>query len=195
VSAVVNSDLARFIEGHHPRSVFEAALGTRDAPKGWHRRPGRDLALRRHAAAAHARLRADHGEAAERRLLMLENPALAGTTFITPALFAGLQAILPGRSRPTTAIRRTRCASSSKARRLHRGRRRAPSRSSGRLRRHRRLGVARPRQRGPGAGGGGWTAWTRAFANLFGAHFREDYPEEKQRAARPQERELPVIPL
>jgi len=24
-----------------------------------------------------------------------------------------------------------------------------------------------------------------AFANLFGAHFREDYPEEKQRAARP----------
>ncbi|HEX9193863.1 MAG TPA: gentisate 1,2-dioxygenase, partial [Burkholderiales bacterium] len=38
---------------------------------------------------------------AERRVLMLENPALAGTTFITPTLYAGLQAILPGEIAPT----------------------------------------------------------------------------------------------
>src|SRR5437879_9617853 len=38
---------------------------------------------------------------AERRVLMLENPALAGTTFITPTLYAGLQAILPGENAPT----------------------------------------------------------------------------------------------
>ena len=33
---------------------------------------------------------------AERRVLMLENPTLRGTTFSTPTLFAGLQIILPG---------------------------------------------------------------------------------------------------
>src|SRR4051812_8065376 len=33
---------------------------------------------------------------AERRVLMLENPALKGTTFATTTLFAGLQVILPG---------------------------------------------------------------------------------------------------
>src|SRR5712691_7710667 len=38
---------------------------------------------------------------AERRVLMLENPALEGTTFITPTLFAGLQAILPKEIAPT----------------------------------------------------------------------------------------------
>ena len=33
---------------------------------------------------------------AERRVLMLENPALKGTTFATTTLYAGLQIILPG---------------------------------------------------------------------------------------------------
>src|SRR3977135_3321125 len=33
---------------------------------------------------------------AERRVLMLENPALKGTTFATPTLYAALQVILPG---------------------------------------------------------------------------------------------------
>ncbi|MGH6630844.1 MAG: gentisate 1,2-dioxygenase, partial [Burkholderiales bacterium] len=33
---------------------------------------------------------------AERRVLMLENPALKGTTFATTTLYAGMQVILPG---------------------------------------------------------------------------------------------------
>jgi gentisate 1,2-dioxygenase len=35
-------------------------------------------------------------EQAERRVLVLENPALRGTTFITTTLYAGLQIIMPG---------------------------------------------------------------------------------------------------
>ena len=35
-------------------------------------------------------------EQAERRVLVLENPALRGTTFVTNTLYAGLQIILPG---------------------------------------------------------------------------------------------------
>src|SRR5258707_4229018 len=38
---------------------------------------------------------------AERRVLMLENPSLLGTTFASPTLYAGLQAILPGEIAPT----------------------------------------------------------------------------------------------
>ena len=38
---------------------------------------------------------------AERRVLLLENPALPGTTFIATTLFAGLQTILPGEIAPT----------------------------------------------------------------------------------------------
>ena len=37
---------------------------------------------------------------AERRVLMLENPALPGTTFIATTLFAGMQLILPGEIAP-----------------------------------------------------------------------------------------------
>src|SRR6202167_6572832 len=35
-------------------------------------------------------------KAAERRVLVLENPSLKGTTYITNSLYAGLQVILPG---------------------------------------------------------------------------------------------------
>ncbi len=38
---------------------------------------------------------------AERRVLMLENPKLRGTTFISNSLFAGLQIILPGEIAPS----------------------------------------------------------------------------------------------
>jgi len=37
---------------------------------------------------------------AERRVLVLENPALSGTAFIAPSLFAGFQLILPGEVAP-----------------------------------------------------------------------------------------------
>ena len=39
-------------------------------------------------------------EEAERRVLVLENPGLAGQSRITPSLFAGLQIILPGEIAP-----------------------------------------------------------------------------------------------
>ena len=38
---------------------------------------------------------------AERRVLVLENPSLRGTTFITNTLYAGMQIILPGEIAPT----------------------------------------------------------------------------------------------
>src|SRR6185503_13037284 len=38
---------------------------------------------------------------AERRVLLLENPALPGTTFVAPTLLAGMQLILPGEIAPT----------------------------------------------------------------------------------------------
>ena len=43
-------------------------------------------------------------EEAERRVLVLENPALRGQSRITSSLYAGLQLILPGESRALTAI-------------------------------------------------------------------------------------------
>lgn len=45
---------------------------------------------------------------AERRVLILENPGLAGTSCITPSLYAGLQLILPGEIAP--CHRHTQCA-------------------------------------------------------------------------------------
>lgn len=45
---------------------------------------------------------------AERRVLILENPGLAGSSGITPSLYAGLQLILPGEVAP--AHRHTQCA-------------------------------------------------------------------------------------
>lgn len=47
-------------------------------------------------------------EQAERRVLILENPGLAGQSAITPSLYAGLQLILPGEIAP--CHRHTQCA-------------------------------------------------------------------------------------
>jgi gentisate 1,2-dioxygenase len=47
-------------------------------------------------------------EQAERRVLILENPGLAGTSAIIPSLYAGLQLILPGEVAP--CHRHTQCA-------------------------------------------------------------------------------------
>jgi gentisate 1,2-dioxygenase len=47
-------------------------------------------------------------EQAERRVLILENPGMAGTSSITPSLYAGLQLILPGEIAP--CHRHTQCA-------------------------------------------------------------------------------------
>ncbi|MBK1657185.1 gentisate 1,2-dioxygenase [Paracraurococcus ruber] len=47
-------------------------------------------------------------EQAERRVLILENPGLAGTSSVIPSLYAGLQLILPGEVAP--CHRHTQCA-------------------------------------------------------------------------------------
>ncbi len=54
-------------------------------------------------------------EEAERRVLILENPALRGQSCITPSLYAGLQLIMPGEVAPAIATRSRRCASCSTA--------------------------------------------------------------------------------
>jgi gentisate 1,2-dioxygenase len=122
---------------------------------------------------------------AERRVLMLENPALAGTTFITPTLYAGLQAILPNEIAPTH--RHTPNA----LRFVMEGEGAYTAIDGERIAMRPGDFVVTP----------GWTwhdhgnsgakpvVWLdgldTAFANLFGAHFREDYPEETQAVPRP----------
>ncbi len=123
---------------------------------------------------------------AERRVLMLENPALAGTTFITPTLYAGLQAILPGENAPTH--RHTPNA----LRFIMEGEGAYTAVDGERIAMRPGDFVVTP----------GWTwhdhgnlgtkpvVWLdgldTAFANLLGAHFREDYPEESQPVSGPE---------
>ncbi len=123
---------------------------------------------------------------AERRVLMLENPALPGTTFITPSLYAGLQAILPGENAPTH--RHTPNA----LRFIMEGEGAYTAIDGERI----------PMRPGDFVVTPGWTwhdhgnlgtkpvVWLdgldTAFANLLGAHFREDYPEESQPASGPE---------
>jgi len=123
---------------------------------------------------------------AERRVLMLENPALAGTTFITPTLYAGLQAILPDEIAPTH--RHTPNA----LRFVMEGEGAYTAIEGERV-------MMRP---GDFVVTPGWTwhdhgnlgtkpvVWLdgldTAFANIMGAHFREDYPQETQAASRPE---------
>jgi gentisate 1,2-dioxygenase len=117
---------------------------------------------------------------------MLENPALAGTTFITTTLYAGLQAILPGE------IARTHRHTPNALRFVVEGEGAYTAIDGERV-------MMRP---GDFVVTPGW-AWhdhgnvgTRpvvwldgldlAFANIMGAHFREDYPHETQPASRPE---------
>jgi gentisate 1,2-dioxygenase len=69
-------------------------------PHLWSYVPARDLLLRAGGLIS--------AEQAERRVLILENPGLPGTSCITPSLYAGLQLILPGEVAP--AHRHTQCA-------------------------------------------------------------------------------------
>ncbi len=67
-----------------PRSAARPVL--------WHYAQARDFLLRAGGMIS--------AEQAERRVLILENPALPGTSCVTPALYAGLQLILPGEVAP-----------------------------------------------------------------------------------------------
>ena len=66
----------------------------------WAYAPARDLLLRAGDLIS--------AEQAERRVLILENPGMPGSSAATPSLYAGLQLILPGEVAP--AHRHTQCA-------------------------------------------------------------------------------------
>jgi gentisate 1,2-dioxygenase len=121
---------------------------------------------------------------AERRVLMLENPALKGTTFATTTLYAGLQVILPGE------IARTHRHAPNALRFIVEGEGAYTAVEGERT-------MMRP---GDFVTTPGW-AWhdhgntgsrpvvwldglDLALPNLFGAHFREEFPQETQPVSR-----------
>src|SRR5258706_112943 len=122
---------------------------------------------------------------AERRVLMLENPALPGTTFATPTLYAGLQAILPGEIAPTH--RHTPNA----LRFVMQGEGAYTAVDGQRIAMRPGDFVVTPgwTWHDHGNDGSAPVVWLdgldTAFANLLGAHFREDYPEESQPVSKP----------
>ncbi len=184
-AAVVNSDRTRFSEeiaALNMKPLWERVMrlkpGTPAVPAIWQWKEVRPL-LERACELITAK-------EAERRVLMLENPALAGTTFITTTLYAGLQAILPSEIAPTHRH------APNALRFIMEGEGAYTAIEGERV-------MMRP---GDFVVTPGWTwhdhgnvgtkpvVWLdgldTAFANLFGAHFREDYPEESQAASRPE---------
>jgi len=185
MAAVIDSDLAGFskeIAALDMKPLWERVMrlkpGTAAQAAIWRWKDTRPLLMRACELIT--------AKQAERRVLMLENPALAGTTFITPTLYAGLQAILPGEIAPTH--RHTPNA----LRFIMEGEGAYTAVDGERIAMRPGDFVVTP----------GWTwhdhgnlgtkpvVWLdgldTAFANLFGAHFREDYPEETQPASRPE---------
>ena len=183
-AAVVNSDRARFskeVAALDMKPLWERVMrlkpGTAAVPAIWRWEEVRPLLM--HACEVIT------AKEAERRVLMLENPALAGTTFITPTLYAGLQAILPNEIAPTH--RHTPNA----LRFVMEGEGAYTAIDGERIAMRPGDFVVTP----------GWTwhdhgnlgtkavVWLDgldiAFANIMGAHFREDYPEESQRLSKP----------
>src|SRR5207249_92868 len=177
MTAVVDSDLARFskeIAALDMKPLWERVMrlapGTAAQGAIWRWQDTRPLLMRACELIT--------AKQAERRVLMLENPALPGTTFITPSLYAGLQAILPGETAPTH--RHTPNA----LRFIMEGEGAYTAIDGERI----------PMRPGDLVVTPGWTwhdhgnlgtqpvVWLdgldTAFANIFGAHFREDYPEE-----------------
>ena len=123
---------------------------------------------------------------AERRVLMLENPALRGTTFATTTLYAGLQVIVPGE------IARTHRHAPNALRFVVEGIGAYTAVEGERVMMKPGDFVMTPNWTWHDHGNVGSepVVWLdgldTALANLFGAHFREDYPRETQVATRPQ---------
>jgi gentisate 1,2-dioxygenase len=121
---------------------------------------------------------------AERRVLMLENPALKGSTFATTTLYAGLQIILPGE------IARTHRHAPNALRLIVEGEGAYTAVDGERVTMRPGDFVTTPNWAWHDHGnlGSGPVVWLdgldTAFANLFGAHFREDYPRESQPVSR-----------
>jgi len=181
MSAVVNSELARFSKeisalGLKPlwERVMRLKPGTAARPALWRWSDTRPLLARACELIT--------AKQAERRVLMLENPALPGTTFITTSLFAGLQAILPGEIAPTH--RHTPNA----LRLVVEGEGAYTAVDGEHIPMRPGDFIVTPgwSWHDHGNKGSGPVVWLdgldTAFANLFGAHFREDYPDERQGA-------------
>ena len=184
-AAVVNSDRTQFSEeiaALNMKPLWERVMrlgaGTAAVPAIWRWKEVRPL-LERACELITA-------TEAERRVLMLENPALAGTTFITTTLYAGLQAILPSEIAPTHRH------APNALRFIMEGEGAYTAIEGERVTMRPGDFVVTP----------GWTwhdhgnlgtkpvVWLdgldTAFANIFGAHFREDYPEKAQAPSRPE---------
>lgn len=182
MSAVVNSDLARFSKdiaalGLKPlwERVMRLKPGTAAQAAIWRWKDTRPLLMRACELIT--------AKQAERRVLMLENPSLAGTTFATPTLYAGLQAILPGE------IARTHRHAPNALRFVIEGEGAYTAVNGQRIAMHPGDFVVTPNWtwHDHGNDGAAPVVWLdgldTTFANLFGAHFREDYPEESQPAS------------
>ena len=121
---------------------------------------------------------------AERRVLMLENPALKGSTFATTTLYAGLQVILPGEIAPTHRH------APNALRLIVEGEGAYTAVDGERVTMRPGDFVTTPNWAWHDHGnlGSGPVVWLdgldTAFANLFGAHFRENYPRESQPVSR-----------
>jgi gentisate 1,2-dioxygenase len=183
MAAVVDPDLARFSKdiaslGMKPlwERVARLEPGTAARPAIWRWRDTRPLLMRACELIT--------AKQAERRVLMLENPALQGTTFAATTLFAGLQAMLPGEIAPTH--RHTPNA----LRLIVEGEGAYTAVDGERIPMRPGDFIVTPgwSWHDHGNQGAGPVMWLdgldTAFANLLGAHFREDYPEERQVAAR-----------
>ena len=181
----MNKARARFaqqLEPLHMKPLWERVMrlapGTPAVPCLWRWRDARPQLLR-------AAELISTGEA-ERRVLMLENPALPGSTFATSTLYAGLQIILPGETA------RTHRHTPNALRFVIEGRGAYTAVDGERV-------TMQPGDfvtttgwawHDHGNEGGEPVVWLdgldTAFANFFGAHFREDYPAPTQAVSRPQ---------
>jgi len=183
VAAVVKPDRAAFsreLEALDMRPLWERVMrlkpGTAAVPAIWR---WKDVAP--HLARAGELITAKE---AERRVLMLENPALRGSTFITTTLYAGLQLILPGEIAPTH--RHTPNA----LRFIVEGEGAYTTVDGERVTMRPGDFVTTPNWtwHDHGNAGSDPVVWLdgldTAFANILGAHFREDYPQERQPVVR-----------
>jgi len=182
-AAVANPDRAAFsreLAALNMRPLWERVMrlrpGTAAVPAIWRWQQVRSLLLRASELIT--------TREAERRVLMLENPALSGSTFITTTMYAGLQVILPGE------IAATHRHSPNALRFVIEGEGAYTAVEGERT-------VMRPGDFVT-TPGGTWhdhgnvgsqpVIWLDgldiAFANLFGAHFRDEYPEQTQPVAR-----------
>jgi len=179
MAAVVKPDRAAFsreLEALGARPLWERVMrlkpGTAAVPAMW-----RWAQMRPQLARACELITATE---AERRVLMLENPALGGSTFATTTLYAGLQIILPGE------IARTHRHTPNALRFIVEGEGAYTAVDGERVAMRPGDFVVTPNWTWHDHGNVGSepVVWLdgldTAFANILGAHFREDYPEERQ---------------